>query len=282
MCDLVDVSTLEAKIDRLLTYHNTLLKGLGHEPIDPNEVSFMLRNIAPQILPYVRPVWRELDRYRRQGKRILFEGAQGTLLDVDHGTYPFVTSSNTVAGQASVGSGVGVSSINYVLGITKAYSTRVGEGPFPTELHDDLGERLGTRGHEFGTVTARKRRCGWFDAVAVRQSVTVGGITGVALTKLDVLDGFKTLRICTKYLLDGHEMDYLPASTSEQARIQPVYEEMPGWHESTEGARSFADLPALAVKYVRRIEELVGAPLALLSTSPERDDTILVHDPFLG
>lgn len=281
MCDLADAPTLDSKIDRLLTYHNTLLKGLGHTPIDPQEVRSMLYDIAPQVLPYVRPVWRTLDNYRRQGKRILFEGAQGALLDVDHGTYPFVTSSNTLAGQALVGSGVGVGSIKYVLGITKAYSTRVGEGPFPTELHDTQGERLGTRGREFGTVTARKRRCGWFDAVAVRQSVTIGGITGIVLTKLDVLDGFDTLKICTKYRLDGQEIDYLPTSTSEQARVQPVYEEVPGWHESTEGARSFADLPALAVKYVRRIEELVGAPLALLSTSPERDDTILLHDPFV-
>lgn len=280
VCDLADPDSLDMKIDRLLTHHNALLKGLGAEPLKAEAIRAELEAIAPKILPYARPVWRELAAYRKAGKRILFEGAQGALLDVDHGTYPFVTSSNTLAGQASVGSGMGPGGIGYVLGITKAYTTRVGEGPFPTELFDDCGERLGVRGHEFGTVTGRKRRCGWFDAVLVRQSVKLGGIDGIALTKLDVLDGFDVLKICVGYRLDGKEIDYFPSSMSHQAHVEPIFEEMEGWSQSTEGARSFADLPATAVKYVRRIEELIEAPVALLSTSPEREDMVLMHDPF--
>ncbi len=280
VCDLDDDAALEMKIDRLLAHHNALLKGLGAEPIDGQALWDQIKEIAPQILPYASPVWRDLDDYRKRGKRILFEGAQGTLLDVDHGTYPFVTSSNTLSGQASVGSGMGPGGIGYVLGITKAYTTRVGEGPFPTELFDDIGARIGERGREFGTVTGRKRRCGWFDAVLVRQAVKVGGINGIALTKLDVLDGFDELKVCTGYRLDGKVIDYLPASMTAQASVEPIYESWEGWSQSTEGARSFADLPATAVKYVRRIEELIEAPAALLSTSPERDDTILMHDPF--
>lgn len=280
VCDLADPDSLDMKIDRLLTHHNALLKGLGAEPLKAEAIRVELETIAPKILPYARPVWRELAAYRKAGKRILFEGAQGALLDVDHGTYPFVTSSNTLAGQAAVGSGMGPGSIGYVLGITKAYTTRVGEGPFPTELFDDCGERLGVRGREFGTVTGRKRRCGWFDAVLVRQSVKLGGIDGIALTKLDVLDGFDALKICVGYRLDGKEIDYFPSSMSGQAHVEPVFEEMEGWSQSTEGARSFADLPATAVKYVRRIEELIEAPVALLSTSPEREDMVLMHDPF--
>lgn len=280
VCDLDDDAALEMKIDRLLAHHNALLKGLGAEPIDGQALWDQIKEIAPQILPYASPVWRDLDDYRKRGKRILFEGAQGTLLDVDHGTYPFVTSSNTLSGQAAVGSGMGPGGIGYVLGITKAYTTRVGEGPFPTELFDDIGARIGERGREFGTVTGRKRRCGWFDAVLVRQAVKVGGINGIALTKLDVLDGFDELKVCTGYRLDGKVIDYLPASMTAQASVEPIYESWEGWSQSTEGARSFADLPATAVKYVRRIEELIEAPAALLSTSPERDDTILMHDPF--
>jgi len=225
-------------------------------------------------------VWQDLDNMRRKGQRILFEGAQGTMLDIDHGTYPFVTSSNTVAGQAAIGSGQGPGAIDYVLGITKAYTTRVGSGPFPTELNDGVGQELGERGREFGTVTGRARRCGWFDAVLVRQAVKVNGITGIALTKLDVLDGQPELNVCVGYEIDGEKYDHLPASTVRQARVKPIYETMEGWSESTQGARSWADLPATAIKYIRRIEELIDAPVAMLSTSPERDDTILVHDPF--
>ncbi|KJS44690.1 MAG: adenylosuccinate synthetase [Rhodospirillaceae bacterium BRH_c57] len=280
VCDLDDDAALEMKIDRLLAHHNALLKGLGAEPVDGQVLWDQVKEIAAQILPYASPVWRDLDDYRKAGKRILFEGAQGALLDVDHGTYPFVTSSNTLSGQASVGSGMGPGGIGYVLGITKAYTTRVGEGPFPTELFDDIGARIGERGREFGTVTGRKRRCGWFDAVLVRQAVKVGGINGIALTKLDVLDGFDELKVCTGYRLDGKVIDYLPASMTAQASVEPIYESWEGWSQSTEGARSFADLPATAVKYVRRIEELIEAPAALLSTSPERDDTILMRDPF--
>ncbi|MFA7429508.1 MAG: adenylosuccinate synthase [Rhodospirillaceae bacterium] len=280
VCDLDDDAALEMKIDRLLAHHNALLKGLGAAPVDGQALWDQIKAIAPQILPYASPVWRVLDDYRKSGKRILFEGAQGALLDVDHGTYPFVTSSNTLSGQASVGSGMGPGGIGYVLGITKAYTTRVGEGPFPTELFDDIGARIGERGKEFGTVTGRKRRCGWFDAVLVRQAVKVGGIDGIALTKLDVLDGFDELKVCTGYKLDGKVIDYLPASMTAQANVEPIYESWEGWSQSTEGARSFADLPATAVKYVRRIEELIEAPASLLSTSPERDDTILMHDPF--
>lgn len=281
VCDLADEPALDIKIERLLAHHNALLKGLGAEPVDGAELRAQLAELAPKILPFARPVWRVLDEYRKAGKRILFEGAQGTLLDVDHGTYPFVTSSNTLSGQAAVGSGMGPGGIGYVLGITKAYTTRVGEGPFPTELFDDVGNRLGERGHEFGTVTGRKRRCGWFDAVLVRQAIKVSGINGIALTKLDVLDGFEELKVCVGYRLNGEVLDYFPSGMTAQANVEPIYETLEGWSQSTEGARSFADLPATAVKYVRRIEELIEAPVALLSTSPEREDTILMHDPFI-
>ncbi|WP_137154777.1 adenylosuccinate synthase [Rhizobium sp. FKL33] len=278
--DLADPGSLGAKVDRLLTHHNALRRGLGEKEVSHEAIMTELTSVAEKILPFSDTVWALLDRERRKGARILFEGAQGTLLDVDHGTYPFVTSSNTVAGQAAAGSGMGPGSLNYVLGITKAYTTRVGEGPFPTELKDEIGQFLGERGHEFGTVTGRKRRCGWFDAALVRQSVATNGITGIALTKLDVLDGLDELKICTGYTLDGVEIDHLPAGQAAQARIQPVYITLEGWKESTVGARKWADLPAQAIKYVRQVEELIGAPVSLLSTSPERDDTILVTDPF--
>ena len=278
--DLADTATLPAKIDRVLAHHNPLRRGLGVAEIAPETILAELTSIADQILPFVDRVWSILDTHRRAGKRILFEGAQGTLLDVDHGTYPFVTSSNVVAGQAAAGSGLGPGAIGYVLGITKAYTTRVGEGPFPTEQKNEVGEFLGTRGHEFGTVTGRKRRCGWFDAVLVRQAVAVNGITGIALTKLDVLDGLDEIKVCTGYMLDGEKIDYLPASQGAQARVVPVYEALEGWKDTTAGARSWAQLPAQAIKYVRYVEELIGCPVAMLSTSPERDDTILVTDPF--
>ncbi|MCB1469267.1 MAG: adenylosuccinate synthase, partial [Rhizobiaceae bacterium] len=278
--DLADLETLPLKVDRLLTHHNALRTGLGHPEVAHEAIMSELTSIAGEVLPYMDRVWKILDDARRAGERILFEGAQGTLLDIDHGTYPFVTSSNTVAGQAASGSGVGPGAIDYVLGITKAYTTRVGEGPFPTEQDNEVGEFLGTRGHEFGTVTGRKRRCGWFDAVLVRQAVAVNGMKGIALTKLDVLDGLDEIKVCTAYRLDGELIDYLPASQGAQARVEPVYETLEGWKGTTGGARSWNDLPAQAVKYVRYIEELIGAPVAMLSTSPERDDTILVTDPF--
>ena len=278
--DLANLKTLPAKIDRLLTHHNALRRGLGEAEIEASALFSELETVAERLLPYVDTVWKLLDGYRREGKRILFEGAQGAMLDIDHGTYPFVTSSNTVAGQAAAGSGLGPGGVNFVLGITKAYTTRVGEGPFPTELKDATGDRLGERGHEFGTVTGRKRRCGWFDAVMVRQAMITSGVSGIALTKLDVLDGFDELNVCVGYELDGKQIDHFPASQGAQARVKPVYETLEGWSGSTAGARSWADLPAQAVKYVRRIEELIGAPVAMLSTSPEREDTILVHDPF--
>ena len=278
--DLLNLKALPAKIERLLTHHNALRRGLGEPELSVDDVLQPLEKIAPAIGPYVEPVWQLLDNQRRAGKRILFEGAQGVLLDVDHGTYPFVTSSHTVSAQAASGCGVGPTAIDYVLGITKAYTTRVGMGPFPTELENDIGQRLGERGHEFGTVTGRQRRCGWFDACLVRQTIKVAGITGIALTKLDVLDGFEELKICTGYQIDGQHYDHLPASEDLQAGVEPVYETLQGWSQSTQGARSWADLPAEAIKYVRRVEELIEAPVALLSTSPERDDTILVHDPF--
>jgi adenylosuccinate synthase len=278
--DLADPDTLASKVDRLLTHHNALRRGLGHQEVAHEAVMGELTSVADEVLPYMDRVWKILDDAKRGGRRILFEGAQGTLLDIDHGTYPFVTSSNTVAGQAATGSGVGPGTIDYVLGITKAYTTRVGEGPFPTEQQNEIGEFLGTRGHEFGVVTGRKRRCGWFDAVLVRQSVAANGINGIALTKLDVLDGLDEIKVCTGYRLDGQVIDYLPASQAAQARVEPVYEALEGWKDSTAGARSWAELPAQAVKYVRYVEELIGAPVALLSTSPERDDTILVTDPF--
>ncbi len=280
LMDLANLETLPAKIDRLLAHHNPLRRGLGESEISAEAIFEELSSVAGTVLPYMDSVWKLLDGQRREGKRLLFEGAQGALLDIDHGTYPFVTSSNTVAGQAATGSGLGPNAVGYVLGITKAYTTRVGEGPFPTEQQNEVGEFLGTRGHEFGTVTGRKRRCGWFDAVLVRQTVCTSGITGIALTKLDVLDGLEELKICVGYELDGKRIDYLPASQGAQARVVPIYETLPGWQESTKGARSWADLPAQAVKYVRHVEELIGAPVALLSTSPERDDTILVQNPF--
>lgn len=280
VADLADPATLEARVDRALQHHDPLRKGLGIDAVDREALMAALRAIAPEILPYAAPVWKVLHEARRAGKRILFEGAQGALLDIDFGTYPYVTSSNVIAGQAATGTGLGPGAIDFVLGIVKAYTTRVGEGPFPTELHDADGDRLGARGHEFGTVTGRKRRCGWFDAVLVRQTCVTSGVSGIALTKLDVLDGFETLRICTGYEIDGTRIDYLPTAADLQARVQPIYEEMAGWQDSTAGARSWADLPAAAIKYVRRIEELIQCPVALLSTSPERDDTILVTDPF--
>ncbi len=280
VCDLADPAFLETRLEALLAHHNALLSGLGADTWEIDQLLGELEAIAPKILPFAERVWQALEAHQRRGSWILFEGAQGAMLDIDHGTYPFVTSSNTVAGQAWAGAGMALSHATYVLGITKAYTTRVGAGPFPTELTDACGQRLGERGHEFGVVTGRKRRCGWFDAVLVRQAVTVGGIDGIALTKLDVLDGFEEIRICTGYRIDGQDYDHLPALPALQARAQPVYETLPGWSESTEGARSFGALPAACIKYVRRIEELIEAPVALLSTSPEREDTILVRDPF--
>ena len=280
VADLADRSTLEARIDRLLLHHNTLRRGMELEEIDKSSLIADLHEIAPKILEYSAPVWKVLNEKRKAGNRILFEGAQGALLDIDFGTYPFVTSSNVIAGQAATGSGLGPNGIDFVLGIVKAYTTRVGEGPFPTELDDNDGNRLGERGHEFGTTTGRKRRCGWFDAVLVRQTCSTSGVTGISLTKLDVLDGFKKLKICIGYELDGENLDYLPTAADQQARCKPIYEEISGWDESTEGAKSWADLPANAIKYVRRIEELIDCPVALVSTSPERNDTILVTDPF--
>jgi adenylosuccinate synthase len=279
--DLHDFDSLPAKIERLLAHHNALRRGMGMGEVDASTLLEGLREIAPKILPFAGCAWRRLDEARRDGKRILFEGAQAVLLDVDHGTYPYVTSSNTVAGQAAAGAGISPRDIGYVLGIAKAYTTRVGEGPFPTELTDAVGDEIGIRGAEFGTVTGRKRRCGWFDSVLVRQTVITGGIEGIALTKLDVLDGFEEIKLCVGYRLDSGEIDYLPADANEQARCEPVYESIEGWAESTRAARSWAGLPAQAVKYVRRVEELIGAPVALLSTSPEREDTILVRDPFV-
>ncbi|SHL92105.1 Adenylosuccinate synthetase [Paracoccus solventivorans] len=280
VADLGDEQTLDDRLDRLLAHHDPLRQGLGADPIDRAALRAQLLEIAPKLLPYAQPVWKVMADARKSGKRILFEGAQGSLLDIDFGTYPYVTSSTTMSGAAASGTGMGPGAIGYVLGIVKAYTTRVGSGPFPTELEDEIGQRLGERGREFGTVTGRKRRCGWFDAALVRQTCAISGVHGIALTKLDVLDGFETLKICTGYTVDGVHYDHLPTAAALQARAVPVYEEIEGWSESTEGARSWADLPAAAVKYVRRIEELIQCPVALLSTSPERDDTILVHDPF--
>ncbi|MEO0989894.1 MAG: adenylosuccinate synthase [Pseudomonadota bacterium] len=280
VADLADRPTLELRVDRALVHHNALRSGLGLEPVDRDALIKALSEVAPRILDYAGPVWKVMNEARRSGKRILFEGAQGALLDIDFGTYPFVTSSNVIAGQAATGVGIGPGAIDFVLGIVKAYTTRVGEGPFPTELNDADGQMLGERGHEFGTTTGRKRRCGWFDAVLVRQTCAVNGVNGISLTKLDVLDGFSELKICTGYALDGEALDYLPTAADAQARVTPIYETLPGWEGSTAGARSWAELPAEAIKYVRRIEELIQCPVALLSTSPERDDTILVTDPF--
>jgi adenylosuccinate synthase len=282
LCDLAQLGDLDPLLDRLCAHHDALRAGFNEPPVDRQRLKNDLAEISEFVLPFARPVWRELDQARRNGKRILFEGAQGVLLDVDHGTYPFVTSSNTVSGTVAAGSGTGPSAAGFVLGITKAYTTRVGSGPFPTEQDNEIGQELGERGREFGTVTGRKRRCGWFDAVLVRQAVAVGGVTGIALTKLDVLDTLETVKVCTGYTLDGQKIDYLPAHAADQMRVVPEYEEIKGWCESTQGARSWADLPARAIKYVRRIEELIRCPVALVSTSPERDDTILVRDPFAG
>lgn len=281
VCDLAEPDTLKAKLETLLEHHNMIAKAAGAEPMRMDEILPQLLDIAPKILPFSTPVWMLLDSLRREGKRILFEGAQGALLDVDHGTYPYVTSSNTLAGAATIGSGFGMGGIGYVLGITKAYTTRVGSGPFPTELTDDIGAKIGKIGHEFGTVTGRPRRCGWFDAVLVRQAVKICGISGIALTKVDVLDGFDSIKICIGYKHNGKLYDYLPASMKIQAEVEPIYEEMPGWSESTHGKKSWAELPAQAIKYVRRIEELIECQVALLSTSPKREDTILVKDPFV-
>jgi adenylosuccinate synthase len=280
LMDIAEPDTLDEKITRLLSHHNPLRRGLGLPEIAALSVREELLSVAPQILPYMDAVWDLLNNERRSGRRILFEGAQGVLLDVDHGTYPFVTSSNTVAAAAATGSGMGPGAIDYVLGIVKAYTTRVGGGPFPTELNDEIGQLLGDRGREFGTNTGRRRRCGWFDAVLTKQVVKTSGVNGIALTKLDILDGLEEIKVCTHYRLDGSEIDRLPASQSAQARVTPVYESVEGWKGTTVGARSWAELPAQAIKYVRRVEELIGAPVALLSTSPERDDTILVHNPF--
>ncbi len=281
-CDLAEPETLSMKLDEVLLHHNTLLRGLGAEGFDKQVLLDRLLELAPRLLPHVEPVWLRLDEARRAGTRILFEGAQAVMLDVDHGTYPFVTSSNTIAATAAAGSGVGPAAVGFVLGIAKAYTTRVGSGPFPTELHDEIGIQLGTRGHEFGTVTGRPRRCGWFDAALVRQAAKVGGIQGLALTKLDVLDGMEQLKIGVGYEIGGQRLQHLPAGQAAQANAKPIYETIEGWSGSTRGARSWAELPAQAIKYVRRIEELVETPVTLLSTSPERDDTILMRDPFEG
>ena len=280
VCDLAEPETLDAKLDELLRHHNTLLASLGAPIFDKQVVLARLLELAPAVLQYVEPVWERLDALRKAGRRILFEGAQAVMLDVDHGTYPYVTSSNTVAATAASGAGVGPHVVGFVLGIAKAYTTRVGSGPFPSELHDAVGKLLGERGHEFGTVTGRPRRCGWFDAAMVRQAVKVAGIQGLVLTKLDVLDGLPELKICTGYRINGTIVHHLPAAPGAQAAAEPVYETMEGWSGSSRGARSWADLPAPAIKYVRRIEELVEAPVTLVSTSPERDDTIMVRDPF--
>jgi adenylosuccinate synthase len=282
VADLSDPVALASKIDRLQVHHDALRVGLGLPKINAEALKAELLEIAPKVLMYAQPVWKLLDDARKRGRRILFEGAQGILLDIDHGTYPYVTSSNVVAGQAAAGAGIGPAALGYVLGICKAYTTRVGDGPFPTELDDEIGRRIGERGHEFGTVTGRKRRCGWLDAVLVRQAVAVGGITGLALTKLDVLDGFEQLKVCTGYRIGDRAFDYFPSGLTDQARVEPIYEYLDGWSETTRGARSWKDLPANAIKYVKRIEELVSCPVAILSTSPERNDTILVKDPFEG
>jgi adenylosuccinate synthase len=280
VCDLAHLDALGPQIERLCAHHDALRAGFGEPPIDRERLLADLREIADVVLPYAKPVWVTLNEAKQAGKRILFEGAQGILLDVDHGTYPFVTSSNTIAGTAANGSGLGPNAAGFVLGIAKAYTTRVGSGPFPTEQDNDIGERLGTRGHEFGTVTGRKRRCGWFDSVLVRQAAAVSGISGIALTKLDVLDGLDEIKICIGYRIGDKAYDYLPPHASDQAAVEPIYETIPGWSESTAGARSWAELPAAAIKYIRRVEELIRCPVALVSTSPERDDTILVRDPF--
>jgi adenylosuccinate synthase len=280
VCDLKSEETVAKRVDVLLSHHNPLRKGLGFDEVDRDDLIAKIMDVSKHVLPLVGASWKILDEAKKAGKKILFEGAQGIMLDIDHGTYPFVTSSNVVASQAAGGSGMGAGSLDYILGITKAYTTRVGSGPFPTELFDEVGRGLGERGHEFGTVTGRSRRCGWFDAVMVRQVMKISGINGIALTKLDVLDGVEKLKICIGYELNGEKLDYFPASTDDQAAVKPIYETMEGWSESTFGARSWVDLPARAIKYVRRIEELIETPVAILSTSPEREDTILVKNPF--
>ena len=280
VADLDSPDQVLLKLEDQFAYHNIFLKDADEEIASAEETFKDLMAISDDIRQFAQPVWKKMDELRAQGSRILFEGAQGVMLDVDHGTYPFVTSSNTVAGQAAAGAGTGPTSINYVLGITKAYTTRVGSGPFPTELLDEIGQTLGERGHEFGVVTGRKRRCGWFDAVMVKQAIKTSGITGIALTKMDVLDGFETLKVCDGYELEGSRIDYFPSSSKHQAAVKPLYREIEGWSESTRGARSWAELPSNAVKYIRQIEELIEAPVALVSTSPEREDTILVKDPF--
>ena len=280
VCDLAHLDDLEPQLDRLCAHHDALRAGFGQGAVNREGLIAELSEIAPFVKQFAQPVWKRLNEVKKAGAKILFEGAQGVLLDVDHGTYPFVTSSNTVSGTVASGSGLGPSAAGFVLGIVKAYTTRVGSGPFPTELEDEVGQKLGERGHEFGTVTSRKRRCGWFDAVLVRQTCALSGVTGIALTKIDVLDGFETIRICTGYKLGDRVLDYLPAHAAEQAAVEPIYEEFEGWEGTTVGARSWADLPAQAIKYIRRIEELIECPVASVSTSPERDDTILVRDPF--
>jgi adenylosuccinate synthase len=280
VCDLADPKALEDRVDEVLLHHNALLRGLDAPQVKRKELLASLREVAPKVLPYANATWRLLDEARRAGRRILFEGAQAAMLDVDHGTYPYVTSSNTLAGQAAAGAGIAPAAVGFVLGICKAYTTRVGSGPFPTELIDDIGQKLGDRGREFGVVTGRRRRCGWFDAVMVRQAIRISGIDGIALTKLDVLDGFDEIKVCTAYRRGRETYDYLPPGVTAQAEIEPVYETFEGWRESTRGARSYADLPANAIKYIRRVEELIGAPVTMLSTSPEREDTVLVRDPF--
>ncbi len=282
VCDLNYPDLMKTKLEAMMLHHNALLKGLGAEEVCPKEIFEQLMDVRDQILPYVGVAWKALHEAHAAGKKILFEGAQGMMLDVDHGTYPYVTSSNMAAGQAASGSGMGPDQIGFVLGITKAYTTRVGEGPFPSEQDNEIGQFLGEKGHEFGTTTGRKRRCGWFDAALVRQTIKLGGIHGIALTKIDVLDGLEELKICVGYEIEGEKFDYLPASSAQQAAAKPIYETIEGWSESTRGARTWAELPAAAVKYVKYIEELIGAPVTLLSTSPERDDTILMQDPFLG
>ena len=280
VCDLAHLGELGPQLDRLCAHHDALRAGFGEPPVDRAALERDLGEIAEFVLQFARPVWKTLDAARRRGRRILFEGAQGVLLDVDHGTYPFVTSSNTVAGTAASGTGLGPGAAGFVLGIVKAYTTRVGSGPFPTELDDEIGRRLGERGREFGTVTGRRRRCGWFDAALVRQSCAVAGVNGIAFTKLDVLDGLDEVKICVGYEVNGKRLDHLPAHAADQAAATPIYETMQGWSESTAGARSWAQLPAQAIKYIRRVEELIACPVALVSTSPEREDTILVRDPF--
>ncbi len=280
VCDLAHLDAIGPMLDRLCAHHDALRAGFGQGGVDREQLLTELREIAPFVQQFAQPVWKRLNDVKKSGAKILFEGAQGVLLDVDHGTYPFVTSSNTVSGTVASGSGLGPGSAGFVLGIVKAYTTRVGSGPFPTELEDEIGQKLGERGHEFGTVTSRKRRCGWFDAVLVRQTCALSGVTGIALTKIDVLDGFETIKICTGYKLGDQVLDYLPAHAAEQAAVEPIYEEFEGWEGTTVGARSWADLPAQAIKYIRRIEELIDCPVASVSTSPEREDTILVRDPF--